>query len=89
MTAPYSSRLVPYSTDAHKVWLRLTGGDPALLQHFEGFLTDMVEELRQSQTARTKMESHVKRWVTGGRRLRSQLLDPFLLRCNGGGESRH
>lgn len=61
----YIQEVFPYHTDcrtdAQRMWVRLTREDPALLEHFEGFLSDVVEELQQVHAERDKLESHVRR----------------------------
>ncbi len=51
----------PYRTEAQRMWARLSAEDPALLEHFEGFLSDVVEELQHVHTEREKLETHVRR----------------------------
>lgn len=48
-------------SDVASVWAALELNDPTLLDNFESFLTEVVEELHQSQSARETMEHHVKK----------------------------
>ena len=45
------------------VWTALEHNDPSLLDNFESFLSEVVEELHQSQSARETMEHHIKKCV--------------------------
>ena len=53
----------PPRSDVASVWAALELNDPTLLDNFESFLTEVVEELHQSQSARETMEHHVKKCV--------------------------
>lgn len=35
--------------------------DPALLENFEGFLTEVISELKQSDLEKSTLQNHVKR----------------------------
>lgn len=45
------------------VWKELNHRDPALLENFEGFLSEVISELRQSDMERSTMQTHVRRYV--------------------------
>jgi len=41
--------------------MHLSSQDSVLLEQFESFLSEMVEELKQSQEDRQNMQKHVKK----------------------------
>ena len=55
------------STGVGAVWKELNHRDPALLENFEGFLSEVISELRQSDMERSTMQMHVRRYVWRGR----------------------
>lgn len=54
---------VSYRTGVSEVWKELNQRDPALLESFEGFLSQVISELRQSDMERSTLQTHVKRFV--------------------------
>ena len=53
-------------TGVGDMWKELNQRDPALLENFEGFLTEVISELRQSDMERSTMQTHVKRCTHRG-----------------------
>lgn len=49
------------STGVDAVWKELNQRDPALLENFEGFLTEVVSELKQGDMERSTLQNHVKK----------------------------
>lgn len=49
------------STGVNTVWKELNKHDPGLLENFEGFLTQVVTELKQSDAEKGTLQNHVKR----------------------------
>lgn len=49
------------STGVETVWKELNQRDPALLQNFEGFLSQVISELKQSDLEKSTLQNHVRR----------------------------
>lgn len=48
-------------TGVSAMWKELNRHDPALLENFEGFLVEVVSELKQSDMEKSTLQTHVKR----------------------------
>ena len=53
--------LVSHRTGVDTVWKELNQRDPGLLENFEGFLTQVVTDLKQSDAEKSTLQNHVKR----------------------------
>ena len=56
-------RLVDPRTGVKEMWQDLYTKDPALLENFESFLCEVVSELKQSDTERSTLENHIRKYV--------------------------
>ena len=45
------------------MWSSLLEAEPALVEHFEGFLVDVVDGMQCQHRERDALETHVKRWA--------------------------
>ena len=44
-----------------KVWEELAGGDPAMVEPFENFLSEVVLQMKNNQQDKNKLHGHIKK----------------------------